>query len=82
MLIIQALLSTTASFPRPSKSPGYAGSLPVNKSKSPGYHKRVKSLGFFTFISRFFPIFSHRKTRIESVTRCPLSVLNTVFVYI
>ena len=31
MLIIQALLSTTASFPRPSKSPGYAGSLPVSR---------------------------------------------------
>ena len=52
-------------------SPG----LPVNKSKSPGYHKLVKSPGFFTFISRFFairllfcisPKFSFRKTRIES----------------
>ena len=53
-------------------SPG----LPVNKSKSPGYHKLVKSPGFYTFISRFFfairllscipPTFSYRKTLTES----------------
>ena len=36
--------------------------LPVNKSRSPGYHKLVKSPGFFTFISCFscyLPAFLH-----------------------
>ena len=55
-------------------SPG----LPVNKTKSPGYHKLVKSPSFFTFISRFFflairllfcisPIFWYQKTWIKSL---------------
>ena len=35
-------------------SPG----LLVNKSKPPGYYKLVKSPGFFTFISRFFLLFT------------------------
>ena len=64
--------------------------LPVNKSKSPGYHKLVKSPGFFTFISRFFRYslaFLHFSYFFVSknpnwVTYYPLSVLNRAFVYI
>ena len=56
--------TAASGLPSPSAMPGVSWfwfvspGLPVNKRKSPGYHKLVKSPGFFTFISRFFALFA------------------------
>ena len=64
--------------------------FPVNKSKSPSYHKLVKYSGFFTlspvFFRYSFPFLHFSYFFVlkspDWVTRYPLWVLNWVFVYI